>query len=448
MSVYHLLTRPLKQLMPHNLFARALLILVLPTILVQAIAVYIFYERHWDSVSRQMSISLAGEITWLVERWEAVPSPRAKQRLIEQSERYMGFKVSVLKPFKLGNTAPYTDKMDESEGQLPAFEQQLRSGLKHPLNLRYLHKSDQIRLLIAFSDAVLKIEMPAKRLMSPTTFIFIAWMGGASLVFLLIAVLFLRNQIRPIILLAEAADRFGKGQEIHNFRPSGAKEIRKAGRAFMEMRERIRRQVESRTAMLAGISHDLRTPLTRMKLQLAMQPNEDSSELQQDVTEMEHMIDAYLAFARGEGDEAVQTLMLQPWLEEIIAPYWRSHRPVVLLATPHHVITFKPQAMKRVLQNLVDNALRYGKNCWVSAGVRHQNLMITVEDDGSGIPESQREHVFQAFRRLEESRNLATGGAGLGLTIVRDIVHAHGGEVVLDSSPDHKGLRATITLPL
>ncbi len=431
----------LKRIMPNSLFGRALLILVVPVVLVQAVAFYVFYERHWESVTRQMTFTLAGEVAWVVERWDAAGSKVARRRIIKQGESYMGFDIIALPPMQVGeveNTQPFA---------FQKLESQLRLRISRPFALRYDNAQEKVYLLIPVEEAMLRIEVPEKRLVSPTTSIFVLWIGGASALLLMIAVLFLRNQIRPIVQLAEVAERFGKGQETQGFRPSGAREVRQAGRAFLEMRERIRRQVESRTAMLAGISHDLRTPLTRMKLELAMQgETSQSKELQQDVSEMEHMIDAYLAFARGEGSERAQKLSLTGWLEDIIQPYLRSGKPVTLTPTEATPITLKPQAMKRVMQNLIDNALRYGKNCWISAELRRNYLVLVVEDDGSGIPEPDREHVFQAFKRLEASRNSDTGGAGLGLTIVRDIVHAHGGQVALETSK-HGGLLVRVSVP-
>lgn len=435
------MSRYLKRMMPTSLFGRALLILVLPVLLVQVIAAYVFYERHWASVSRQMSASLAGEVAWIVDGWEMAVSPAAQSRVLTRGLDYMGLRVKVLPPmhFHARNTTVF---------HFPRFEAQLRHRINRPFALRYQSKKDLVYILIPVKEAMLQVKVPEKRLVSTTTVIFIAWLLGASFILMTIAILFLRNQIRPIIQLANAAERFGKGQEILDFRPSGAREVRRAGTAFLDMRERLRRQVESRTAMLAGISHDLRTPLTRMKLQLAMLGEEPAAtELQQDLSEMERMIEAYLAFARGEGGERAQKLLLTGWMEEIVAPYLRSNKNIILQRVPVKPVTLKPQAMKRVMQNLIDNSLRYGKQCWIGAKIRHHKLILIVEDDGPGIPEKHHEQVFQAFRRLEPSRNIATGGAGLGLTIVREIVHAHGGEVALEKS-SHGGLKVVVSVPI
>ncbi len=436
-------SRMLKRLAPKSLFARSLLILVLPVLLIQLVAAYVFYERHWASVSRQMSSSLAGEIAWLVDRWDATQTTVGRQRLLAYGRHYMGINVKVQEPMQI-DTNLRTRKL-----RFASFERILRERLERPVALRHVPSKDNVYILIPADGAMLQIEVPEKRLISSTNLIFTSWMLGASLAVIIIAVLFLRNQIRPIVQLAEAAERFGKGQDLQGFRPGGAREVRKAARAFIDMRDRIQRTVESRTAMLAGISHDLRTPLTRMKLQLEMLGGQEGAvkELQQDLAEMGHMIEAYLNFARGEGSEKAQKLSLVGWLEEVISAYARTGKKVTLQEVPAQPVTLKPQAMKRVLQNLIDNALRYGKECWVGAEIRRHRLTLTVEDDGPGIPIAERENVFQAFRRLEPSRNISTGGAGLGLTIVRDIVHSHGGEVILDTS-SHGGLKAVIHLPI
>lgn len=452
--------RLLKRLAPKSLFGRALLILVMPMLLVQLVSAYVFYERHWASVSRQLSSSLAGEVAWFVDRWEAVDSQLGRQRLAAYARRYMGLRVSVQPPMQIG--ASNTTKL-----HIPLFERALQERLDRPVVLRHYARKDKVYVLIPAEGAMLQLEVPQKRLISATNLIFTGWMLGASLAVMLIAILFLRNQIRPIVQLAQAAERFGKGQETAAFRPGGALEVRKAARAFIAMRDRIQRTVESRTAMLAGISHDLRTPLTRMKLQLEMMDTkagmrheapgmkiQDLSpfkkqlgEIRQDLAEMEHMIEAYLDFARGEEGEKAQKILLSGWMEEVVTPYTRTGRKVSLQPVPQIPVTLKPKAMKRVMQNLIDNALRYGQECWLNAEIRRNRLVLTVEDDGPGIPAAERESVFQAFRRLEASRNAATGGAGLGLTIVRDIVHSHGGEISLDVS-SRGGLKATINLPV
>jgi two-component system osmolarity sensor histidine kinase EnvZ len=269
--------------------------------------------------------------------------------------------------------------------------------------------------------------------------------------FLLIAVLFLRNQIRPIRRLAEAADNFGRGVDTLGFRPSGATEVRKAARAFIVMRERIKRQLRTRTEMLAGISHDLRTPLTRMKLELAMLPDTDAiresvKELGDDVQQMEHMIQEYLDFARGEGREEAIRVSVRELLEDVVNDYRRLNEDVVLASGDDGMMDIRASGFRRVLHNVIDNALRYGKRCDVLLRISANYCEIIVDDEGAGIPQEKRDEVFKPFNRLDPSRNTKTGGVGLGLTIARDIVLAHGGNIALDSSPKG-GLRVIIRLP-
>ncbi len=438
------ISRFFRRLAPKTLFVRALLILVLPILLVQLIAVYIFYDKHWASVTRQLSSSLAGEVTWLVEHWEfSTRDAERRKWLALQAERNYGLLVAMLPPMR--DSVPKTAE----EVHFPVFEEQLAKRINRPFALRYVEETEKLNILVPIRGSMLRIEAPKKRLASSTTLIFVAWMVGAASILILVAILFLRNQIRPIVQLSSAAESFGRGQEVEGFRPSGAQEVRQAARAFIEMRGRIRRQVESRTAMLAGISHDLRTPLTRMRLELEMLGGKDGlEELGYDVEEMQRMVESYLAFASGEGSEEASKISIGQLLSRAVEPYQRRKSDVNLGEVPHRSITVKTQAMIRAVRNLIDNALRYGDHCWISVKLRRKKCLIMIDDDGSGIAEKDRESVFRAFKRLEESRNSETGGAGLGLTIVRDIIHAHGGDVSLDDSPHGDGLRVTITLPL
>jgi two-component system osmolarity sensor histidine kinase EnvZ len=256
----------------------------------------------------------------------------------------------------------------------------------------------------------------------------------------------MHNQVRPIRRLALAAENFGKGRDSMRLRPSGALEVRQAAAAFIVMRDRIRRQIGQRTEMLAGVSHDLRTPLTRMKLQLALlRKSEETEGLQADVVEMETMIDAYLAFARGEGGETPVRTDLAQSLRDVVGGLPGGDAVTLEIAGPIE-IQVRPMAMKRCLGNLVGNALRYAKQVRVSASWHHHAVSIVIDDDGPGIPEESREDVFRPFFRLDPSRNVATGGVGLGLSIARDIAHVHGGEINLEDSP-MGGLRVVLILP-
>jgi two-component system osmolarity sensor histidine kinase EnvZ len=258
----------------------------------------------------------------------------------------------------------------------------------------------------------------------------------------------MRNQVRPIRRLAKAAESFGRGIDVPGFKPQGAAEVRLAARAFLQMRERIRRQIDQRTIMLAGVSHDLRTPLTRMKLQLAMAGKDpEVANLASDVIEMERMVEGYLAFAAGEGEEEPKTLLLSKLLNSIVEQVPKNGARIDLRLDDDPEITLRPAAMRRCLTNLLSNALRYGSEVHVRTKVRQKRAEIIIDDDGPGIPADRREDVFRPFYRLDESRNPSTGGTGLGMTIARDVVRGHGGELTLEDSPTG-GLRARIRLPL
>ena len=305
-----------------------------------------------------------------------------------------------------------------------------------------------IEIAIKLDDKVVRLQTTNKRLESRTTVIFLVWMLGASAIFLMIAIVFLRNQIRPIRRLAEAADSLGRGVDLPDFKPSGASEVRKAARAFIVMRERIKRQLRTRTEMLAGISHDLRTPLTRMKLELAMLGDSEAvRELGDDVQQMERMIAEYLDFARGEGREEAVRVSLNELLEDVVSDYQRLNADVVLLTKNDVMVDIRVSGFRRMLHNLVDNAMRYGRRCELSLRVAANYCEVVIDDEGPGIPVEKHEEVFKPFNRLDPSRNSKTGGVGLGLTIARDIALAHGGTISLESSPKN-GLRVIIRLPL
>jgi two-component system osmolarity sensor histidine kinase EnvZ len=325
--------------------------------------------------------------------------------------------------------------------------QALSERVRRPFAIDSTSLPRDVRIQIQLTDGVLDVKVPREFLFTSTTYLVVVWMVGTAVILVVIALLFMANQIRPIRRLAEAAERFGKGLEVDDFKPSGATEVRQAAAAFLAMQERIRRQIAQRTALLAGVSHDLRTPLTRMKLQLALlRPSREVEDLKHDIADMEKMVEGYLAFARGEGTEKPKPSDLTEILAEVASAAARDGHTVTLENAPGLVLPLRPQAIKRCFTNLVDNALRFAGKVQIRAVRRGGVAEITVDDDGPGIPPERREDVFKPFFRMEESRNLATGGVGLGLTIARDIARSHGGDVTLGTSP-LGGLRATIRLP-
>lgn len=426
----------LKRLLPRSLFGRALLILLLPMLLVQLVAVYVFYERHWASINRHMASALAGEIVMVSHQLQKL-APEARQEYFLQIREWTGINPH----FAISEALPGSEDLAVFEG----LRERLDAQLGRSFALR--RSGDALLVYIHQNGGMLTLEVPRKRLANSTTYIFIMWLVGSAIVLLVVAVLFLRNQIRPITRLAEAAERFGKGQDSPGFRPQGAQEVRLASRAFINMRERITRQIAGRVEMLAGISHDLRTPLTRIKLQLEMLPANDKIEgLKQDVLEMEKMIAEYLDYARGEGGEQTCSVQLSEFLQTIVEKYSEQKKNVSLQMNGDAPIALKPNAMRRCLVNIIENALRFGTCCDITASARGRYVRLTLDDDGTGIPADKREEVFLPFKKLDAARNLKSGGVGLGLSIVRDIIHGHGGEITLEDAPTG-GLRVAILLP-
>lgn len=434
----------LKRLLPHGLLGRSLLIIVTPLIVVQLVSTYIFYATHWDTVAKRLATALAGDIGAVIESLRAFPDEDSHQRILRIAANKMDLDIRL----EAGGILPNAPPAKPSGIMEAALYDSLEERLQRPFQVDNESFEREILIRVQLSAGLLEVYVPRKRLFSSTTYIFVLWMVGTSMLLLGIATIFMRNQVRSVRKLAAAADSFGKGHEVPNFKPEGASEVRQAAQAFNLMRDRLKRQIQQRTEMLAGVSHDLRTPLTRMKLQLAMMAGIDgTAELEEDVAEMERMVEGYLAFARGEGSEKPVPTDLSALLEEVVGRCRREGRDIDLHIEDKVALTLRPHALSRALANLIGNALRYGGHVWVRLKRRTDAVEILVDDDGPGIPPDKREQVFKAFQRLESSRNLATGGVGLGLTIARDIARGHGGDVLLEDSP-LGGLRARVRLPL
>lgn len=437
----------LRRILPQSLFGRALLILVVPAIVVQMVATYIFYSRHWESVSGWMANSLAGEIALMIHELNGSP-PAKQQELIMFADRLMHMQV------ELEPAGKETQFLRSGEQVSPIFFSALSSRLNLPFSLALTEDEDaNILIRVKMEGQVVNITVSRKRLVSSTTYIFIMWMVGTAVLLMAIAVIFLRNQTRPIARLAGVMDAFGKGLEEPGFKPQGADEVRRAGHAFLHMKHRLERQISARMEMLAGISHDLRTPLTRLKLQLEMlgpAQQEAAQDMRRDVVDMEHMIAEYLDFVRGEGMEEPQLQNVEACVRDILSRYTGQDVTLAVQDGAGQAEAYlRPQVFRRALSNIIDNALRYGKGeCRISLLKKRQHVEICVDDRGPGIARGKREEVFRPFFRLDQSRNQHTGGVGLGLTISRDIIHAHGGDILLQDNPAGEGLRVQIRLPL
>lgn len=439
--------RALKRILPRGLFGRSLIIIVTPVVILQGIVTYIFFERHYDVMLARMGRGAAADVVFLTNLEERYPPGPERQALLAMAARNLDFEVSTIPGGKLER--PYRHAIANLKDALTnMFAAQL--GQRRPFTSRYARNT--VEVTVQVKDGLLRLRIPRQRLVASNVDVFILWMVGSSFVLLAVAIVFLRNQVRPIEQLAMAAESFGKGRAVPHFKPYGATEVRRAAQAFITMRERIERYVTQRTEMLAGVSHDLKTPLTRLKLELAMMgPGPEVRALRQDIGEMEHMLDEYLDFARGEGGEEAQEAELADVLKEAAAAAAKARGASadrLKLAAPSGLrVSVRRQALKRCATNLIDNALKYGRTVGVTLRRNGQQVEIVVEDDGPGIPEERREEAFRPFHRLDEGRNLQTGGSGLGLAIARDIARAHGGDLVLGNSA-MGGLRAAIKLPV
>jgi len=431
----------IKRVLPRTMFGRSLLIVVMPLILLQAIATWVFYDRHWAAVSWRLSAAVAGDIGLLVDTLKLAASPPQTAALLGRAKAQTDLDFSISRNVTLPPPSPATGRLVEDQ-----LTQAIQGRLNLPFHIDLLDDGGAA-VKVQLSDGVLSVDVPRNRLYSSTTYIFVMWMLGSSLVLLVVATIFLRNQVKSLRRLAEAADSFGKGRPVPSFKVEGAVEIRRAAIAFMTMRDRLQRQIRQRTQMLAGVSHDLRTPLTRMKLALELLGNDPAvTELKSDVAEMEHMVHGYLDFARGEGTEASVETDISILIEDLSADLRREGTPLTVVAPPEYVLPVRPNALRRCLANLIGNARRHGSHVWLTGIAVADGIDILVDDDGPGIPPANRARVFRPFVRLDSSRNPSTGGVGLGLTIARDVARSHGGDVRLETSPQG-GLRARVHLP-
>jgi two-component system osmolarity sensor histidine kinase EnvZ len=438
------MSRALNSVMPKGLYARALLIIILPMVILQSVIAFVFMERHWNVVTQRLSAAVVQDVSALVDIYRGYPQDADQTQIRRIAQDRLGLVLDFLALSEMPppGPKPFFSLLDQ------ALSEEMRKQIGLPFWIDTVGKSSLVEIRVQLDNTVMRVFARRSAAYASNSEIFLLWMVGTSVVLITVAIIFLRNQIKPILKLADAAESFGKGREVPNYRPRGAREVRRAAQAFIEMKTRVERAIEQRTTMLAGVSHDLRTVLTRFKLELALV--DDSPEvdaMKKDVDEMARMLEAYLAFARGDLGEASAPTDMAAFLEELKLDAERNgHRASVVFHGPP-IVTVRPAAFKRCLGNLVSNASRFASSIAITGHRDHRYLNVTVDDDGPGISPELREDVFKPFLRLDDARNQDEGGTGLGLAIARDIARSHGGEITLGDSP-LGGLRATVRVPV
>jgi two-component system osmolarity sensor histidine kinase EnvZ len=436
--------RAIKRWLPRSLFGRTLLIFVIPVVVMQLMVSWVFFDNQWRSQTVRLSQGLAGDIAWVAETYEADPTPANLVLLQQRARRTLRITVSLQPGIALPipkASSPFA-RLDEP------LRQALASRLNAPFWFDTIGVNNFVDIRIGLKEGVMRVVAPRDRAMARLGYQFVVWLTGVTLLLTGVALVFIRNQVRAIERLAEAAEAFGRGGDAVSFKPHGATEVRKAAYAFIAMKERIQRHIDQRTALLASVSHDLRTPLTRLKLEIALaEPSPRTEEIKRDLAEMEHMIDEYLAFARGESGEAAEPTALPELIKAVAEAATRTGAVVSVKCEPGLIANLRPNTFRRALSNLIMNAAAHAQRVEVTARTRPSGgVDVIVDDDGPGIPPDRYEEAFKPFNRLDEARNQNEKGVGLGLAIARDAARALGGDVTLDRSP-LGGLRAVVRLP-
>ncbi len=430
-----------KSLLPTGLYARSLIIVIAPVVVLQALVAFVFMERHLVEVFTRLSTAMVANVAAVIDLMDTYPQDTDFSQIKRIARDRLDLDVSMLPASAMPPPG--------STHFLSPLSRVIRSQLSQQIGKPYWVnlEGSMIEIRIELGDRVLQVLTPSSQTQVSNSVIFASWMAASSIVLLAVAIIFLRDQIRPILALTDAVDNFGKGRPVPDFKPRGAREIRQATAAFHEMRQRVERQIEQRTAMLSGVSHDLRTLLTRFRLELALiEETADVAGLKDDVDDMNRMLEGYLAFARGDLGEETVASDAAALIGEAGETARRTGRDVSVAFSGDPTVNVRPQALTRCIDNLVANAARHGRRVAVAGTHADGQLTITVDDDGPGVPLAERDAVFKPFYRRDDARNLDQSGTGLGLSIARDIARNHGGDITLSDSP-LGGLRATVTVP-
>tara|TARA_B100000029_G_scaffold138029_1_gene132963 strand:+ start:15201 stop:16499 length:1299 start_codon:yes stop_codon:yes gene_type:complete len=430
----------IKNFLPQTLLGRSILILLIPLILLQVVIILIFYNRHWDTIIRHRTIDFVNDITLVVESFEKNKLFENKDWILNEASEKLQL---ITKFYQNKNEDENFNNYKKKYGDLKNYLDKSLSASGKKSFLIIDDKKKLIIVTIKIDNGYLEFKANKKRIYSSTTYIFVLWMISASIILFIVALLFLKNQIKPIRKLAIEVDRFGKGKNTKNFKPSGAKEVRRVAIAFKIMKERIENSITQRNKMFSSISHDIRTILTRMKLNLELKKLNKGG-LKKDLDEMENMVEEYLNYAKGAKNEEVKKTNISKLINSIIKRYGKKN--IIFKNNKRINLLVKSNSMKRCIDNIISNSLKFSKNIKIECEKINNYLRIIIDDDGPGIPENEREKVLQPFYRIEESRNKNTGGLGLGMTIATDIINNHGGNLDLDNSP-MGGLRVIINIP-
>ncbi len=445
-SLYDRLNALLEAYAPDDLYRRALAIMITPVVLLQLSLAGVLVSRYLDNVANVLARSLADETALLVQLYETSDkSSSAIARVKNYAEEilHMDFSVDEVAALPGPQPQPVLSIIDR---RINAY---LGQDLKQPFTVESQNAGGKFVIhVLVDPQRVFVLGVNSNRAQAEGTPLLLLFMAFSTLAFMAIAVVFMRNQIKPILDLTAAARAFGKGREIGDFRPEGAREVRLAGQAFLDMKRRIARHVDQRTTLLAGVSHDLRTILTRFKLELAVLGGGTKTKaLQADVNEMQHMLEDYMAFVRGDGGEQAALIKVSELVHSVVNSVQRSGAHIIVRELPDLAIMLKPNAFRRLLGNILVNAMRFAKHVEISGALQDDRLWLFVDDDGPGIPAHFREDAFKPFKRLDEARNLDHSGSGLGLAIALDIAQGHGGDISLDTGP-LGGLRVAVKVPV
>lgn len=434
----------LRDIMPKGLYWRTLLIIVAPAALLQLIITLVFLDDHWQATSKRMSQGVAADVALIIQLYERDPTPENLADLQALALRPLRLEIDLQPgaPLDLPRCRPWGSSLDRH------FLRALTADIGREVFYDSTCPGTQVLIRVQTPSGVLQLKAFRDRLQARSGPLFVAWISGATLLLIIFSVVFIRNQVRPIEQLADAMERFGRGEDSGGFRVRGAREVRGASNAFFDMRERIKRHIEQRSQLLAGVSHDLRTPLTRLKLQLAlMPPSPEIDEAKRDLAEMEETLEEYLAFAKGLSEEAPEQVDLGQLAQEIVADTVRNvGGDIAVDVSGQPAISGRARALKRCLANLVDNAAAHGERVRVTVKGEADAVTVAVDDNGAGIPEELYEEAFRPFSRLDATRSRNQKGVGLGLAIARDVARSHGGDIFLNQSA-LGGLRATLRLP-